>query len=91
LYTSANDTLDVHFLDDVTLPSKSYKLVDKETCYSALIIDKRLYVGGITKLYIFEVNPSLDNPLTPVARIATNGGLCGVYKILRLGEDLILG
>jgi hypothetical protein len=76
---------------DLSSPRKTYNLGDLEICYSALIEDKRLYLGGIGKLQIFEVTPLLDEPLIPVAKIPTNGGPCGVYKILRVGDDLLLG
>jgi hypothetical protein len=81
----------VHQVSNLTSPPKTYHLEDLETCFSALITDKRLYVSGITKLHIFEVNTNDDEPLIRLSKIPTNGGLCGVYKILRIGDELLLG
>ena len=68
LYTWANQTLFVYSVGDLTSPPATYPLKDLDICYSALIIDKRLYLGGISYLQIFEVNPSLTGPpLTTVA------------------------
>jgi hypothetical protein len=86
LYTEADKTLYVCSVDDLTSPSATYPVGD--WCYSALITENRLYLGGIYKLHIFEVTPSLTQPLTPVTQIATKDI---VYKILRVGDDLLLG
>ena len=85
MYTEANRTLFVYSVGDLTSPSATYQL---DTCYSALITDNRLYLGGAFKLFIFEVTPSLTEPLIPVTKISTEWS---VYKILRLGDDLLLG
>jgi hypothetical protein len=82
LYTAADDTLYVYLLSDLTSPSATYPL--RGECYSALITENRLYLGGAGKLHIFEVTPSLT-PVTqiPIEHLA--------YKILRVGDDLLLG
>ena len=86
MYTEADKTLFVYSMDDLTSPSATYPLEDK--CYSALITDNRLYLGVVCELLIFEVTPSLIEPLTPVTKIPTEKG---VFKILRVGDDLLLG
>jgi hypothetical protein len=86
LYTEADTTLYVYSVEDLTSPSATYPKLDK--CFSALMIENRLYLGGVLKLHIFEVTPSLTEPLTPVTKIPTEKPL---YKILRVGYDLLLG
>jgi hypothetical protein len=86
LYTETNETLYVYSLSDFTSPCANYRLYN--TWYSALITENRLYLGGILKLHIFEVTPSLTEPLTPVTQIPTK---VAVTKILRVGDDLLLG
>jgi hypothetical protein len=86
LYTEANKTLYVYSLSNFTSPSATYPLDSKY--YSALITENRLYLGGACKLHIFEVTPSLTEPLTLVAKIPTENY---VHKILRVGDDLLLG
>jgi hypothetical protein len=86
LYTEANETLYVYSLGDLTSPLATYPLGVK--CYSALISENRLYLGGVRKLHIFEVTPSLTEPLTPVTQITTK---MPVNKIFRVGDDLLLG
>jgi hypothetical protein len=88
LYTEANETLYVYSLSNLTSPSATYDLGINGKCYSALITENRLYLGGACKLHIFEVTPSLTEPLTPVTQIPTENY---VHKILRVGDDLLLG
>ena len=86
LYTEAGKTLYVYSLTDLTSPCKTYPLRDK--CLSALITENRLYLGGWNRLLIFEVTSSLNGPLIPVTKIRTKQR---VFKILRVGDDLLLG
>ena len=86
LYTNPDKTLFVYSLDDLTTPSATYHLGD--WCYSALITDNRLFLGGNYRLHIFEVTPSLTEPLTLVANIPTK---VSVLRILRVGDSLLLG
>jgi hypothetical protein len=86
LYTEVDETLYVYSVGDLTSPSATYPLGD--FCYSGLITENRLYLGGIRKLLIFEVTPSLTEPLTPVTQIPTKSY---VLKILRADDDLLLG
>jgi hypothetical protein len=86
LYAEADKTLCVYSLTDLTSPSATYPKLD--VCRSALIIENRLYLGGVYKLHIFEVTPSLTEPLTPVSQVPTKH--C-VLKILRVGDNLLLG
>ena len=69
MYTEADKTLYVYSVEDLTSPSASYPKLDK--CYSVLIAENRLYLGGVRKLHILEVTPSLTEPLTPVTKIPT--------------------
>ena len=85
MYTEADKTLYVYSLSNLISPSATYPL---GKCYSALITENRLYLGGNFKLHIFEVTPSLTEPLTPVTKIPTKRS---VFKILRVGDDLLLG
>jgi hypothetical protein len=73
-------------MDALTSPCKTYPL--SQHCYSALIIENRLYLGGVYKLHIFEVTPSLTQPLTPVTQIPTKKS---VLKILKVEDGLLLG
>ena len=86
MYTEADETLFVYSVGDLTSPSATYPLERK--CYSALITDNRLYLGGGCELFIFEVTQSLTEPLIPVTKISTKSS---VFKILRVGDDLLLG
>jgi hypothetical protein len=52
-------------------------------CYSAIIIDKRLFLGGDFELHVHEVTPSLTEPLTPLTVINTKQP---VFRILRVGN-----
>jgi hypothetical protein len=88
LYTEADKTLYVYSLSDLTSPCATYPLDDD--CHSALITENRLYLGGWKKLHIFEVTPSLTEPLTPVTQTPTEN-YANVLKILRVGDDLLLG
>jgi hypothetical protein len=85
LYTAADDTLYVHSITDLASPIVSYPLGDR--CRSGLIIKDRLYLGG-GSLYVFKVTASLSQPLIPVTVITTKKL---VYKILRAGNELLLG
>ena len=86
LYAEVDETLYVYSVGDLTSPSATYPL--GSGCVSGLITDNRLYLGGYYKLHIFEVTPSLTEPLRPVNKIPTKSW---VYKILRVGDDLLLG
>jgi hypothetical protein len=69
LYTAAYKTLYVFSVGDLTSPLSTYSLDTR--CCSALITENRLYLGGVRQLHIFEVSPSLTEPLTPVTQIPT--------------------
>ena len=86
MYTEADKTLYVYSVGDLTSPSATYPIGNH--CYSALITENRLFLGGAYKLHIFEVTPSLTEPLTPVTQIPIKDP---VNKILRLGDALLLG
>ena len=56
--------------------------------HSCIIINNHLYLGGYNQLYVFELTPSLTHPLKSVSVITTSKT---VYKILRVGKELLLG
>ena len=87
LYTEINHTLYVYLLSYLTIPFATYTLGGSKG-YSALIIDNRLYVGGHSKLHIFELTFSLTEPLIPLTKIRSKRI---IHKILRVGDDLLLG
>jgi hypothetical protein len=87
LYTAGGDeTLYVFSMSDHTSPIATYQL--SWDCYSGIIADNHLYLGGLWKLHVFEVTTSLTHPLIPVKVIDTENF---VYKILRVANELILG
>jgi hypothetical protein len=75
-------------LSDTTSFIATYPL--SSVCYSGIIIDNRLYLGGKKYLKIIDFTTSLTQPLTPVTQITTEN--C-VYKLMRVvvGHELILG
>ena len=85
LYTVADKTLYVYSMSDHTYPIATYRLVG--TSLSGMIIDNRLYLGS-NNLQVFKVSTSLTQSLTPVTEITTE---FFVYKILRVGNELLLG
>ena len=86
MYTEAYKTLNVYSMSDLTSPIATYKLGG--WCFSGIITDNHLYLSGYKKLHVFEVTSSLTQPLIPVKVIDTKGS---IYKILRVGHELILG
>jgi hypothetical protein len=76
----------VYSLSDISNHSATYPLGGR--CASALITENHLYLSGDKKLHIFEVTPSLKEPLRPVTKIPVKDW---VRKILRVGDDLLLG
>ena len=86
LYTETDETLKVFLLSDLTSPIAIYQ-VDC-VCFSGIIADNHIYIGGDKKLQVFEMNTSLTQPLLPVKVIDTKES---VFKILRAGHELILG
>jgi hypothetical protein len=85
LYTERNKHLCVFSMSDLSSPIATYPL--HGGCDSGIVIDNRLYLGG-WKLKIFEVTTSISQPLKPVTVINTESN---VYKILRVGHELLLG
>jgi hypothetical protein len=86
LYTGRGKNLYVYSLSDLYSPIATYPLGGK--CYSGIITDNRLYLGGELKLHIFEVNTLTSQPLKQVTVIDTAHW---VSKILRVGQELVLG
>ena len=87
LYTSADWTLYVYSMSDLTSPIDTYQL-DGGECWSGIIADNHLYLSGLRKLHVFEVTTSLTQPLIPGKVIDTKGR---VFKLLRVGNELVLG
>jgi hypothetical protein len=86
LYTEAGKTLHVYSISDHRSPIATYPLDSQ--CYSGMIIDDRLYLGGNYKLHVFKVSTSLTQPLTPVTQITAKGW---VFKLLRVANELLVG
>ena len=86
LYTEKGSKLYVYALSNLSSPIASYPLGDK--CYSGIITENRLYLGGRKKLNIFEVTDSITEPLILVKVIATRSS---TNKILRVAHELLLG
>ena len=86
MYTAGDETLYVYSMSDHTSPIATYQLGGE--CYSGIITDNHLYLGGYKKLQVFEVTTSLTQPLIPGKVIGTKNW---VYKILRVANELILG
>jgi hypothetical protein len=86
LYTAGDKTLFVYSMSDHTSPIATYQLGGD--CYSGIIADNHLYMGGKEKLHVFEVTTSISQPLIPVKVIEAKRWL---LKILIVGYELILG
>jgi hypothetical protein len=86
LYTARDETLYVYSMSDHTSPIATYQL--SKRCLSCIIADNHLYMGGNEKLHVFEVTTSLSQPLILVKVIDAKRW---VHKILRVGNELILG
>jgi hypothetical protein len=86
LYTGRGKNLYVYSLSDLYSPIATYPLGGR--CRSGIITDNCLYLGGGNKLHIFEVTSSSTQPLKQVKVIDTESY---VYKILRVGQELLLG
>jgi hypothetical protein len=86
LYKASDKTLYVYLVSDITSPIATYSLSD--ACYSGMISDNRLYLGGRYYLKIFELTTSLTQPLKPVTLIETKHE---VYKTMKNGNQLLLG
>ena len=87
MYTFANNTLYVYIVSDLASPIGTYGR--RDLCFSGMTSDDRLYLGGESKLRIFKVASSLNQPpLTPVIVVSTKKA---VIKIVRVGNELLLG
>ena len=70
LYTERGKNLYVYSLSDLYSPIATYPLGGQ--CFSAIITDNCLYLGGgYEKLHIFEVSDSISQPLKQVKVIDT--------------------
>jgi hypothetical protein len=85
LYTVANHTLFVYSLSDLTSPLATYPAGG---IWSGHTYDKRFYLGGVDRLDIFEVSDSITEPLK---RVSVKRTKARVSKILRVGQELLLG
>jgi hypothetical protein len=85
LYAVSKKNLSVYLMSDL---KSSISTIPIELIYSCIIINNHLYLGGTNQLHVFELTPSLTHPLTPISVITTSSI---VYKILRVGNELLLG
>jgi hypothetical protein len=86
LYTVADQTLYVYSMSDHTSPIATYQLAS-EKYFSGIIANNHLYLGG-RNLQVFEMTASITQPLITLRVIDTRS--C-VFKILRVGHELLLG
>jgi hypothetical protein len=61
LYTADYGTLYVYSMSDHASPIATYQIGDQ--CFSGIITDSNLYLGGEEKLHVFKVSTSLTQPL----------------------------
>jgi hypothetical protein len=86
IYTTVNGTLYVYSLSDHASPIATFHVGGR--CFSCILIDNRLYLGGLENLIVLDVTTSLTEPLTTANVIDTHGS---VFKLLRTGDELLLG
>ena len=71
---------------DLSSPIATYPIGG--VCWSGIIADNRLYLGGQKKLHVFDVTTSLSQPLRQVAVIPTEDY---VSKVMKMKNNLMLG
>ena len=86
MYTAGGETLYVYSMSDHISRVATYQLGEK--CYSGIMSDNHLFLGGGKKLFVFKITISLIQPLVQVKVINIKRP---VYKILRVRNELILG
>ena len=86
LYTERSKNLYVYSLSNLLTPIATYPIGSR--CWSGIINENRLYLGGEKKLHIFEATTSITQPLIMLTVIDTASG---VSKILKVGHELLLG
>ena len=87
LYTAADITLYVYLASDFTSPIATYVIPEK--CWSGLIVNNCLFLGGgSSKIIVFEIGTSLTEPLKLLTSIKTE---YSIIKVIKLGQELVLG
>ena len=76
----------MYLLSDLTMPIANYQVCKEGWIVSSLIDGNHLYLGG-RNLHVFETS-SLSQPLKPLPDIIIESY---VYKMLRVGHELLLG
>jgi hypothetical protein len=85
LYTEVDKSLYVYSESNLSAPIASYEIDGH--CYSCIIADNQLFLGGEKGLYVFKVTISLvKQPLELVTKITTESR---VIKILRVNHELL--
>jgi hypothetical protein len=87
LYTVEDMTLSVYSVSDPTSPVVIYQ-TKVSYCYSGIIADNHLYLGGYKKVWVYKVTTNVTQPLILVKEIQTKQW---VYKLLRVGNEILLG
>jgi hypothetical protein len=87
LYTEAGATLSVYSVSDPTSPVVIYQ-IDVGYCRSGIIADNHLYLGGCEKVRVYKVTTDFTQPLILVKEVQTKQL---VYKLLRVGNEILLG
>jgi hypothetical protein len=73
-------------MSDLTSPISSYALPGESK--SGLIADNCLFLGSSNNIIIYEISPSLTEPLKKLASIGTKSE---VNKMIKVGQELVLG
>jgi hypothetical protein len=88
LYTSVDKTLYVYKGSDLNSPIATYDL--PSNCWTGLIDKNYLFLGGDTSnIFIFEISSSDKKP--PLNRKVTIQTKQPVIKIIKVGQELMLG
>ena len=86
LYTEVDKTLYIYSESNLSAPIASYKI--DCNCYSCIIADNKLFLGGEKALYVFKVTAALlKQPLELLKKITTEDR---VNKLLRVNHELLV-
>lgn len=85
MYTEVDKNLYVYSTNNLSAPIASYKI--DSHCYSCIIADNKLFLGGEKRIYVFKVTAALlKQQLELVKKITTESR---VKKLLRVNHELL--